>query len=170
MEEVLPLSESDRERLGRKADRARAALRTCAGFGLATPLAIAVLFGLTPTELSATTVVLASSLCLVLALPVLMKCLDLRRAVQRVDTWIERGHKHRLTGKVTRTGPYFVVTVGGLPVAAWEHSRKLAGGDVITVEYLPLDSDLAGIVGVLRVDGEPNPYLESAWRSGPPTA
>lgn len=86
------------------------------------------------------------------------------------DTWLKQGQKLCLTDKVNKKGPLFMVTVGELGVTAWERSRKLAVGDVVTVEYLPLDSGIGGIVGVLRVDGEPNPYFESAWRSGPPTA
>jgi hypothetical protein len=170
MTETQPLSDSDREQLGRKAKRARAALRICLGLSIAIPLAFVVFLSFTPTKLDATTAVLTLVICCVLAAPSSLKSFDLHRTVKRVDTWLKQGQKQCLTDEVTKKGPLFMVTVGEFGVAAWERSRELSVGDVVTVEYLPLKSGIGGIVGVLRVDGEPNPYFESAWRSGPPTA
>lgn len=170
MMEQRPLDPPDRELLNSKAQRARAALRTCAGLAVAVPVVLGVFLAFTPTAFTAGTVALALVPCLVLALPLLAKCYDLSRTVRRVDGWLDQGHKIVLTDPVTQVGPHFMVTVGGTGFAAWEKSRQLAVGDEVTVEYLPLDGHLDGIVGVLSIDGEPNPYFESPWRSGPPTA
>ncbi len=170
MGEELPLSEFDRERLVRKARRARGALRICACLGGVVPFTLFAFVCITPTELVGATAVLALVVCLASAVPFLAKGLDARRCARRADRWLEQDQKRRLVGEVTGKGPHFMVTVDGFAVAAWEKARGMSVGDAVTVEYLPLDSELAGILGVLRIDDEPNPYFESAWRSGPPTA
>jgi len=106
---------------------------------------------------------------LVLAGPFWVKCLDLVRTIRRVARWLAQGEKRQHVGEVTGKGPN-MVRVGEMAVVAWEKARTLSVGDEVTVEYLPLDGHLDGIVGVLSIDGEPNPYFESPWRSGPPTA
>jgi len=168
--ESLPLSAVDRDRLAGKASRAHAALRTCLVLVVILPLLFVTFLFVTPTELTWTTLLCVVVVCSALALPTLAKCFDLRRTLRRISEWSQRDQKVRLTGEVTGKGPLFVIRVGGMGIAAWERSKKIAIGDTVTVEYLPLGAGNAGIVGVLSVDGEPNPYFESAWRSGPPTA
>ena len=170
MTEVHPLSDPDREALHGKAQRARDAFRICAGLGIAAPIAFGVFLYFTPTEFSAGTAALAVIVGLVLASPFLLKGLDLHRTNRRAGRWLAQGEKTVLTGKVTRTGPLFMVTAGETSFAAWEKSRQLAVEDAVTVEYLALEPPAAVIIEVLRINGEPNPYFESAWRSGPPTA
>ena len=170
MRETCPLDDTDRARLGRKAAASRGALRTCAGLALGVPALFMAFVVVTPTQFSLATIGLCAVVCVALDLPLLLKSLDLRRSLRRVQRWERLGTKVCLTGEVTQKGPQFLVTVGGIGIAAWERSRELAVGDVVAVEYLPLDEELGGVVGVLKVDDEPNPYLESAWRSGPPTA
>lgn len=170
MREMCPLDDDDRACLARKAGRAHKAMRTCLTMALVVPLLFVGFVLITPTELDAKTLGLCAVLVVVLDLPLLLKCRDLRRTLRRVDLWLRQGHKVCLGGEVTHKGPLFTVTVEGFGFAAWERSTQISVGDVVTVEYLPLDSGPAGVVGVLRVDGEPNPYFDSAWRSGPPTA
>ena len=48
---------------------------------------------------------------------------------------------------------------------------NLSVGDEITVEYLPVeDHNLVGILGVLEINGEQNPYFENVFMVGPPSA
>ena len=170
MEQTLPLDDDDRALLARKAARARTALWICAGTGLLAPAFAVTCLGITPTEWTAGTLSLAVLLTLALDAVPLLKGFDLARTLRRVERWRARGEKVRVAGAVTHKTPPFGITVGEHRVAAWERARDLAVGDEVTVEYLPLDGGLGGFVGVLRVDGQTNPYLENPWRTGPPTA
>lgn len=169
MPEVLSLNEKDRSRLQQRLEQTRKTSLLCIGGAIFLPLFVGFLVFITPLDFELTALYLAGGLVLLFASPFLLLFFDAHRKYKRTEFWLKQDCKHRITGSISAKDGY-AITVESTKIKFWENGAKLSVGKEVTVEYLPLKSNLGGIIGVLQINGEPNPYFENAVVVGPPSA
>lgn len=168
MSEILPLAENDRARLQRKLEQSQKLFLICIGGACFLPLFVSLLLYLTPIELSQNTIYLAGILLSLFASPFLWMSMNIRQKSKRAQYWLNQNCKHRVSGIISEKDET-MITVNSFNAKFWTNGKKLSIGQEATIEYLPLEKrDLAGTLGILRINEEDNPYFESAINVGPP--
>ncbi len=166
--ETLPLNENDRNRLQQQCKEARKASLLFIGGAILLPFFIGFLLFITPIEFESTALYLTGGLVFLFALPFFFLFFDAYRKSKRAEFWLQQNCKHRITDIISAKDAYEII-VASTKIKFWENGNKLSVGMEVTVEYLPKESNLGGIIGVLRINEEPNPYFENAMVIGSPS-
>ena len=106
-------------------------------------------------------------MCLVFATPFAAIWIDQRRAIVRIDAWLNAGEKTCLTGTLASKGAQHTLTIDETTLRVWQCIDSLSVGQDLSVEFLPTKGKRV-LHGVLRVNGEDNPYFCNALFIGPP--
>ena len=168
MPEILPLAENDRIRLQRKLEQAKKLFLICIGAACFLPLFVSLLLYLTPMELSQNTIYLAGILLSLFASPFIWMSMNIKQKSKRAQYWLNQNCKHRISGLISEKDDA-MITINSFKAKFWTNGKKLSIGQEATVEYLPLEEiELAGTLGILRINEEDNPYFENALNVGPP--
>jgi hypothetical protein len=163
-----PMSEQDRALLEFKLERVHSAKRISAILGVVVPVGFCAFVSLTPTDFTQVSVLAGVAfLCLFFATPFAAFWIDKRRAIVRIEGWLDAGKVALMRGTVTSKGANYAITIGETPMRVWHRIHQLPVGHEATVEFLPTNGQPL-LHGVLRVNGEDNPYFANAVAVGPP--
>ncbi len=162
------LSAADQALLNAKLERAGFAKCVSAILGIVVPLGFCVFLSVTPTDWTQlSTLFGVGLLCVVFAAPFAAIWIDQKRLIVRIGDWLEAGEKSCVSGTVTSKGAHHTITIGETSLRVWHRIYQLPIGHEASVEFLPTNGQPV-LHGVLRINGEDNPYFSNAVVVGPP--